>query len=307
MPSSCNIALLTDSRYTASYASPDDDYFKNILREDALLQKALKAEGCSAVRLDWAAPDIDWAAFDCLVFRTTWDYYKRVPEFTAWLKEVESRVRLCNEPSIVRWNMDKHYLTDLEAQGVPVVPSRFLKKGSRDSLYSLLDECGWEEAILKPCISGGARHTFRINRANANDVQRMAAPLLQQEAFLLQPFMKDIVDTGEDTLMILDGCYTHAVRKKAKPGDFRVQDDHGGTVHICRPEPEQIALAKQAMAVCRPQPAYGRVDMVRDENGQWLVMELELIEPELWLRFHPPAAVPLARAIARNARGETSG
>jgi glutathione synthase/RimK-type ligase-like ATP-grasp enzyme len=122
--------------------------------------------------------------------------------------------------------------------------------------------------------------------------------LLAAEAFILQPFQDEIVRTGEDTLMVLNGRYTHAVRKTAKAGDFRVQDDHGGTVHDYEPTGEQRDLAERAMAACRPAPAYGRVDMVRDNEGRMAVMEVELIEPELWLRHHPPAAAVLAEGIA---------
>lgn len=294
-----DIALLTDHRYAAKTASGDDWYLGNILRDDGLLQKELEKLGLTSVRVDWARPDVDWSTFRCAVFRTTWDYFDRISEFTAWLNRVEPQVRLCNEPSIIWWNLDKHYLADLESRGVPVVATRFIEPGSAIDLPGLLEETGWDEAVLKPCISGGARHTYRVNRDSAGELQTRVQPLLAAESFLLQPFIDDVVHTGEDSLMVIDGQYTHAIRKVAKPGDFRVQDDHGGTVHDCHPEPEQIRLAEQAMAACNPAPAYGRVDMVRDNNGRWSVIELELIEPELWLRNHPPAATHFAGAIAR--------
>ena len=298
-----DIALLTDHRYAAKTASGDDWYFGNILRDDGLLQKELEKLGLTSVRVDWASPDVDWSMFRCAVFRTTWDYFERISEFTAWLNRIESQVRLCNEPPIIWWNLDKHYLADLESRGVPVVATRFIESGSALSLTGLLEETGWDEAVLKPCVSGGARHTYRLNRGSAGDLQTAVQPLLAVESFLLQPFIHDVVSTGEDSLIVIDGQYTHAIRKVAKPGDFRVQDDHGGTVHDCQPEPEQIRLAEQAMAACNPAPAYGRVDMVRDNTGMWSVIELELIEPELWLRNHPPAAKHFADAIARVAGG----
>lgn len=117
---------------------------------------------------------------------------------------------------------------------------------------------------------------------------------------MFQPFQEEIVRTGEDTLMVIDGRYTHAVRKVAKPGDFRVQAEFGGTVQELVPTSEHIELAERAMAACRPAPAYGRVDMVRDHDGRLAVMELEVIEPELWLRYHPPAAEVMARGIVRS-------
>jgi len=251
------------------------------------------------VRVDWARPDVDWSRFRCAIFRTTWDYFDRFDEFTAWLGRAEQLTQLCNRPSVVRWNMDKHYLADLEAEGIPVVTSRFIERGTATPLRELLDQSGWKDAIIKPCVSGAARHTYRIDRDNAGEVAPVVERLLATGSMILQPFMREIVDRGEDTLVVLNGRYSHAVRKVVKSGDYRVQEDYGGTVHDYESTPEQIELAERAMAFCRPVPPYGRVDMVRDNEGRLAVMELELIEPELWLRNHPPAALPLAEAIAR--------
>ncbi len=294
-----DVALLTDHRYTASTAASDDWYLGNILRDDELLQKALNKLGLTSVRIDWAGDGVDWSAFRCAVFRTTWDYYDRISEFSAWLKTVEQQTLLCNDASIIWWNLDKHYLSDIASKGIPVVPSRFIEIGETIQLSRLLDETGWEEAIIKPCISGSARHTYRVNSENAAAIQNIVQPLLSREAFMLQPFLSDIRTSGEYTLMIIDGQFTHAVRKTPKDGDFRVQDDHGGAVHPCDPTEEQIELAKQTIAVCEPPPVYGRVDMVRGNNGEWVVMELELIEPELWLREQPVAAEIFAGAISK--------
>jgi glutathione synthase/RimK-type ligase-like ATP-grasp enzyme len=116
---------------------------------------------------------------------------------------------------------------------------------------------------------------------------------------LLQPLQRDVLERGETTVVVIDGRSTHALRKRAKPGDFRVQDDHGGTVHPHQPSPEELALAERAMAACEPRAIYGRVDMVRGNDGRLAVMELEVVEPELWLRLQPSAAERLADAIAR--------
>ncbi len=298
-----DIALLTDHRYTATQAAASDWYLGNILHDDALLQDSLAQLGLSSVRVDWADPTVDWTSFSCAVFRTTWDYFERITEFTAWLDRVEKQTRLCNDTSLIRWNLDKHYLADLQSMGIPIVPSLFLEAGSRPDLPSLLSETGWEDAIIKPCISGGAWNTYRLDLSSAGRIQQILEPQLATEAFMLQPFQPDVLQNGEDTLILVDGIFTHAITKRPKPGDFRVQDDHGGTVHACEPSIEQIELAERAFAACRsenrPLPVYGRVDMVRDQNGSWRIMELELIEPELWLRNHPPAALALAQAIAR--------
>jgi len=294
---SFDVALLTDRRYTAFTAAEGDWYLQNILDDDGLLQEALTRRGLTSVRVDWADPDIDWYRFRCAVFRSTWDYHERFAEFSAWLGRAERATRLCNSGSTVRWNVDKHYLADLAERGVPVVPSRFLERGSTRMLADVLAETGWDEVVIKPCVSGAARHTYRVNRGTAVACQPLLTALLAAEAMIVQPFQADIARTGEDTLMVFNGRYSHAVRKVAKPGDFRVQDDHGGTVHEYRPTDERIALAERAAAVCRPVPVYGRVDVVRDNDGRLAVMELELIEPEMWLRFHPPAAEAFAAGL----------
>lgn len=292
-----DVALLTDRRYTASTAAEGDWYLGNILADDGLLQAALTRRGLTSRRVDWADPAVDWSRFGCAVFRTTWDYFERFAEFSVWLERAVSATRLCNCSPMVRWNMDKHYLADLERRGVPVVPSRFLERGSTQTVAAVLEETGWDEAVVKPCVSGAARHTYRVNRQTAAGQQPLISSLLEQEAMIVQPFQTDIVGTGEDTLMVFGGRYSHAVRKVAKAGDFRVQDDHGGTVHEYQPTAEQIALAERAVAACDPIPVYGRVDMVRDNSGRLAVMELELIEPELWLRYHPPAAESFAASL----------
>ena len=293
-----DVALLTERRYSASVAAAGDWYLGNILSDDNLLITALAARGLSAVRIDWARDDVDWSAFRVAVFRTTWDYFDRFAEFTAWLEQAEPLVGLCNPGPLVRWNLDKHYLRDLATRDVPVVPSRFLEQGQPASLADLLRETGWSQAVVKPCVSGAARHTYRVDDSTADRVQGVLDPLLARESFLLQPFVADVVITGEDTLVAIAGRVTHGLRKQVKPGDFRVQDDHGGTVHALEPTAEQVALAERALAACDTLPAYGRVDMVRLHDGSLAVMELELIEPELWLRLHPPAAEALAAAVA---------
>ena len=298
-PPHADIALLTEHRHTASTAAPGDWYLANILEDDRLLSEALGEHGLTTRRVDWASPDVDWSQFRCAVFRTIWDYFERFDEFTAWLGRVESATLLCNTASIVRWNMDKHYLADLEGQGIPIVACRFIERGSEERLADLIEASGWKEAIIKPAVSGAARHTYRVNRESAAGLEPVMRQLLKSEALILQPFVEEIMREGEDTLMVLNGRYTHAVRKTAKPGDFRVQVDHGGAVRDLTPTKEQIELAERTMAACRPLPAYGRVDMVRDNDGRLAIMELELIEPELWLRHHPPAAKEMAAAIAK--------
>ncbi|MCE9607227.1 MAG: hypothetical protein K8U03_20265 [Planctomycetia bacterium] len=159
-----------------------------MLRDDQLLQAALKRHDISSVRLDWASPDVDWSQFLCPVFRTTWDYFVRRDEFTDWLNRIRSQTQLCNEAALIEWNMDKLYLGDLEGNGISIVPLKFIERGSEISLRELLDECGWDDAILKPCVSDAARHTYRVDRAAATALEPVVRRLLVDESLILQPF-----------------------------------------------------------------------------------------------------------------------
>lgn len=292
------IALLTEHRYVGTSAREGDWYHANILRDDALLGEALADHGITARRVDWADPEVDWSQFRAAVFRTTWDYFVRYEEFTAWLTRAQQATQLINAAETIWWNLDKHYLTDLESRGIATVPSVYLEAGDPRTLEELFVTTGWSEAVIKPCVSGAARNTHRVTPENAAQVARELAPFRAREAFMFQPFIQDIVAGGEITMVVIDGLMTHAVRKVPKSGDFRVQDDHGGSWTEYVPSEEEIAFAERAVAACAPRPLYGRVDVVRGADGSLQAMELELIEPELWLRTHPAAAQRMGRAIA---------
>jgi glutathione synthase/RimK-type ligase-like ATP-grasp enzyme len=291
------IALVTEDRFEDP--TPGHWYVDNILEEDGLLQAALAARGLASRRISWSRPDAPWPDFAAAVLRTPWDYFERFAEFTAWLDRVAGQTLLLNPAPLVRWNTDKHYLRDLEARGVHTVPTVFVERGSTATLAALLHAHALPEAVIKPAVSGAARHTYRIDPATAPAHERLWAERLREESMLLQPLQRSVLEHGETTVVVIDGHSTHALRKRARPGDFRVQDDHGGTVHPHTPSPEELALAERAMAACEPRPIYGRVDMVRDNDGRLAVMELEVVEPELWLRREPSAAERLADAIAR--------
>jgi glutathione synthase/RimK-type ligase-like ATP-grasp enzyme len=296
-----DIILLTETRFTAAAAAADDWYLRQILTEDQLLSDALRDYGLRVERRNWADPELDWSQTRMAVFRTTWDYFHRFREFSSWLDDVATKTRLINPPALIRWNMDKHYLQDLLDAGVNIPPTRFIRRGESLSLADLHTSMHWqdEETVLKPTVSGGARHTYRLNRTTVEKHEAVFQELIAQEDMMLQPLQHHVLSEGEISVMIMGGRFTHAVRKVAVPGDFRVQDDFGGKVYAYTPNAEEIALAERAVSVCSPMPLYGRVDMVRDNSGQLAIMEMELIEPELWFRFHPPAAKALAESLYR--------
>jgi glutathione synthase/RimK-type ligase-like ATP-grasp enzyme len=290
-----DVVLITEDRYEAP--AHIDGYIANILADDAIVTKALETHGLRVIRRSWSNPDFNWSSARCAIFRTTWDYFHRFDEFKQWMKATSLQTRFINSLEIIQWNMDKHYLADLKANGVNIVASTFMERGSDVNLRELLHLHQVNKGIIKPTVSGTARHTYIVEESNLHETQSMLNDLLQQESMLFQPFQRNILHAGELSLVLINGTCTHAVRKTAKQGDFRVQDDFGGTVHEHSPTPEEVSFAESALAACRELPVYARVDMIRDNHDNLAIMELELIEPELWFRKNPEAAVPFARSI----------
>jgi glutathione synthase/RimK-type ligase-like ATP-grasp enzyme len=295
-PPRLDVVILTEARYERP--DPNDWYQAQILREERLLQDALHRLGLRTERVAWSNPTMVWSTARCAVFRTTWDYFDRFREFSAWVARAEHETKLLNAGSLIRWNWDKHYLLDLAQRSIAIPPTRMIEAGSTTSLEQEFAAGGWREAIIKPAISGAARHTYRLDATTIATHAEVFTRLIADEAMLLQEFQSSILTAGEISLIVIGGRFSHAVRKRAKAGDFRVQDDHGGTVAAHDASADEIRAAEQAVAACPQLPLYARVDLVRDGSGRLLVMELELIEPELFLRFHPPSADDLARAIA---------
>lgn len=290
-----DLTILTDRRFV-SPASPDA-YAQNVLTEDALVQSALERCGWKVHRASWDDPEMDWSDTSSVLFRSTWDYFDRFEEFTRWRHGLRGQTRTINSEALVEWNVDKHYLADLERQGVRIPPTVFIEQGDPRGLDEVLSEVAWEELVLKPCVSGAGRHTYRFARADWQQYAERFATLLASESMMLQPFQEPIVQRGEVAYVVLGGQFSHAVLKKAKPGDYRVQDDFGGTIQPYSPSEQEIRWVEEVIQRVEPAPIYARVDVIWDNDGQLAVGELELIEPELWFRMKPDAADQLARAI----------
>ena len=292
------IALANDANSLSS--DDESDYLRQIHAEDGYLIQAFNTLGYRAQRVAWSSETVDWSHFAAVLIRQTWDYYVRYAEFNNWLNRIEHQTRVINPVPVMRWNGDKQYLLELEAQGVAVVPTqKFDISHQAPELSALMRQHGHEEAVIKPAVSGAGRETWRIHESEALEHQTHWEALLSAEAMLYQPFMPDILAKGEVSLIVIGGQVTHAVRKQAATGEFRVQDDHGGTVHPYQPNTIEIQLAEQAIAAVPGAVEYARVDLVDSEQGP-RVMELELIEPELFFRQAPEAAEKLAQRVVQH-------
>jgi glutathione synthase/RimK-type ligase-like ATP-grasp enzyme len=270
--------------------------YPNLFEDDLLLARELEALGITPVPAIWDDPSIDWTSFDALVMRTPWDYYERAAEFRPWLDaRIASGVLMCNAGDILEWNFDKHYLQDLEAAGVALVPTVFIECGEQGDVAALARARGWDEIVVKPTISGGAYRTHRFRVEDAAAYHGGIDQTLASCGLMVQPFLPEIFD-GELSLLFFDGVFSHAVRKRAKPGDYRVQFRFGGTTERVEVEPALVAQARACALAAPSLPVYARVDGVV-KDGQFLLMELEVFEPLMFLSHDPEAAGRFARAV----------
>lgn len=314
------LLVLTDRRYAGdgSLSSMPDDYVANVIQEDRLVLEALMHANVNVRRVAWCDESIPWKDSLGALFRTTWDYFDRWDEFSRWLRSTSQVTELFNSAELVHWNLDKHYLHDLHERGVAVVPTAYVPRNAFVPLYDVAARRGWNQVVIKPAVAGAARDTYLVDAEgdtailspeapSGRESERLWSDLVAQQDMLVQPFLPDVMASGEVSVIWLEGQVTHAVLKRAKSGDFRVQDDHGGTVERIELTPEHQRAARDIMEhtldFCKDRgwapPLYARIDLMRDAEGRLLLSELEMVEPELWFRFCPEAADVLAQAVKR--------
>lgn len=218
-----------------------------------------------------------------------WGYHLQPARWDTLLAAWPEGVALINPPALLRWNTDKRYLGELGEAGVPVVPSRFAGKADAAALDAARGAFGTDRLVVKPRISAAATSTSLIGR-------RDPAPNLADA--IIQPFLPSVTHSGELSIFYFGGRRAHAVRKVAAAGDFRVQREYGGDFRVAEPDPGEIAVARAALAACPEPPFYARVDLAAGPDGAPLLMELELIEPDLYLDLAPDRGASFARALA---------
>jgi glutathione synthase/RimK-type ligase-like ATP-grasp enzyme len=244
-----------------------------------LVQEAARRDLRAGI-LPWDTT-FDWSTIPLVVIRTTWDYFKRLPEFLDWARNVEIVTRLINPYVVVDWNCHKGYLQALYDQNVSVVPTMIVKRGSTESISDLLSGLNWKEIIIKPAVSIGAIGALRCHIGD-NECKNHLRSLLNEGDALIQPFVPSILTRGEVSLIFFDGVFSHAIQKLPASGEYRVQDHHGGTVHPYVPTAQELEVSYAALAASPAHTIYARVDLVDLDNTP-VVMELELIEPALFL------------------------
>jgi glutathione synthase/RimK-type ligase-like ATP-grasp enzyme len=274
--------------------------------DDHALAVALEARGHTVAPLVWDRDDA--RGVDAVLVRSCWDQHLAPERFVAWAEGIEAAgVALHNPAATLAWGLDKRYLRELSKRGATIPRTTWVDRGTAPDLGALMDARGLDEVIVKPIVSLSAWETHRIPRARAEAAQAELSRLCAERDVMIQELVREVETAGELSFVFLDGAYSHAVRKRPKPGDFRVQEDFGGTREPSQPTAQQIA---QAEAIVRHAPGpllYARLDAV--EVGDALVlMELELLDPVLFFRFAPAAAPDrLARALSEKRGGRLPG
>ena len=279
------------------------DHQPLLTADDQVLADALARLGITVTPQPWTEID-PYAVIDAppIVLRSTWDYHRIPTMFRAWLESLRDSGRaVWNEPSIALDNIDKIYLQKLEAQGISIPKTTWLDSPSLESIRQAMSDQGWGNVVLKPRIAATAHGTFLLTpRADLADEELTPA---RASGALLQEFIPEIEERGETSLVYCDGVFSHAVVKRSKAGDFRVQKDFGGSVEIATPSQELLAFGDRVLQTLRHPCLYARVDVVVSARGP-LLMELELIEPELYFLYEPAAADRFASAIAQRLTGD---
>lgn len=266
-------------------------------RDLPVLLRALTDAGAEAAAVHWDDPGVDWSGFDLVVIRSTWDYAWRAEEFVAWAERAGKATRLANPAAVVRWNSDKRYLGDLAAAGVPVVPTRYVAPGSAAELPDDRD------FVVKPTFGAGARYAARYAPGERGTALRQLARMHEEGlTAMVQPYVRGIDVGGERALQFFGGRLLHASRKRAvlAPGTaYDAEKVAHPDLEPWLPTPAELAVAERALAAVpdASELLYARVDLVDGEDGTPQVMELELIEPNLFLFLHPASTPTVTSAI----------
>jgi len=253
---------------------------------DRLLIKPFNKSGWNVEEISWRKKNVNWNDYDAVIVRSTWDYQSDYKKFLEALKNIEnSSAVLFNDYKTLIWNMNKTYLRDLQEKGINVVTTIWEEKFKIESLKNYFKYFNTEEIIIKPTISANADNTFLLNRNSFTDYREVLSNTFSNLNFMVQPFLKNIISEGEYSLFYFNGVHSHTILKTPKENDFRVQEEHGGTIKAVKTDKIKKNIAEEIIHKLSPVPLYARIDLVRTDNENFALMELELIEPSLYFQL----------------------
>jgi glutathione synthase/RimK-type ligase-like ATP-grasp enzyme len=260
--------------------------FPDLYSDDDAFVAALRARSVVPVPRVWDDPAVDWAAYDLVVIRSTWDYHERRDAYVAWARSVP---RLLNPAGVVAWNTDKTYLRGLAAADVPVVPTAWSPAS--------LGDVPWDDVVVKPAVSAGARNTLHCRRDDPAG-EALLRTIAAGGTAMVQPYLASVEDYGERSLLFVEGALTHAVRRNPA---LSLEGESRYDARLVEAAADELDVARAALAAAPGPLLYARVDVVRDDAGVPLLIELEVTEPQLFFRFAPAAAEALADAVVARA------
>jgi len=258
----------------------------------------MQALGWSIDMVLWRSAGIDWNQYDAVYICTPWDYPDDPEKFLALMEVIDSSSAiLVNDISLVRWTVPKTYLRDLESRGAAIVPSLWYDEFDSEILPGLFDAYDTDRIVIKPVVSTNAHSTFLLHRDVPANVLSELETTFAARPFVVQPFVEKVQDEGEYSLFFFSNKFSHAILKTPKDQDFRVQEEHGARIESVVPESALFETAASVLSLVEPIPVYARCDFIRGPDGQFLLMELEVIEPSLYLRMESGAARRFAKAF----------
>ncbi|MEP7127861.1 MAG: hypothetical protein ABI729_03295 [Chitinophagales bacterium] len=254
----------------------------DLTEDDQLLMRYLSQKNILISPVSWDDATINWQQFDTIILRSMWDYFERPTEFDQWLDKLDALdCRVLNPLSVVKWNQNKKYFDDFRRKGVLLPDYVICSRNDKRLLKKIMEDNGWKKAVVKPAISGGAYNTWITTSDTVATDEIRFAELLKTGEVIVQIFVEEIVTKGELSFIFFNKKFSHAICKKAKHGDFRVQTQFGGTAEAIQPDEAILIQASDLLNSIEEPLLYARVDGVVTDDGKFLLMELELIEPTL--------------------------
>ena len=274
------------------------DSLEGFVSYDHLAVPALNDLNHEVRFVSWRQP-ADWNQYDMVILRTTWDYQNDLDSFLDVLQEIHnSETILENSIDLVKWNIEKNYLRELDQKGNPIVPTIWETGSFKvDDVSNYYDTFDTDHLIIKPTVSANADNTFWLRKKAIGKELESLQKIFSQRSFMVQPFMESIINEGEYSLFYFNGEYSHSILKTPKEHDFRVQEEHGGIIRTARPNDTMLRRGEKAIQALPGLPLYARVDFVRNSDNDFLIMEMELIEPSLYFSYDKESPEHFARAV----------
>lgn len=274
------------------------DDLDDFVSYDSLLDQPMADCGWQTTHVPWRIPNVDWSQYDAVIIRSTWDYQDDADDFMQVLSTIEkSGVVLLNSLAIAQWNINKNYLREVEEKGAKVIPTIWLEQFDYSLVTGYFDHFNTQQIVIKPTISANSDNTFWLQKETIEQAKPGLELSLQNRQLMVQPFIPAIVKEGEYSLFYFSGQYSHCILKTPKQGDFRVQEEHGGILQSINPNENLLAAASKALKAIPEKVLYARIDLV-EFQGEYQLMEIELIEPSLYFNLDKNAAIKFSKAFA---------